>query len=55
MEGDGATCRFDGAYLVAGDDEANIVTSVTMPQSAHHNRADQGSPPAAGMAPSRAG
>jgi Fe-S cluster assembly protein SufD len=28
LEGDGAHCRLDGAFLVAGSDEANIVTVV---------------------------
>jgi Fe-S cluster assembly protein SufD len=28
LVGDGAQCRLDGAFIVAGDDEANIVTAV---------------------------
>jgi len=28
LAGEGAHCRLDGAYIVSGDDEANIVTSV---------------------------
>lgn len=28
LAGEGATCRLDGAFLVSGDDEANIVTAI---------------------------